>query len=299
MRGHQHSPSMVRRGSYHLASAPKPEPAPPRTPPVAIPIRVRSGGSPPQLASSLTSNTANNAGGDTSSSSLPNSSGMDQYVLQRRPTEPRVDKPSTETRYSPIRKSTELAGSISRKGNASINPSISAAPPSTPKAAVDTQAQRRRVGASTTTTPVSTISRASERPTATPARKSLEGAMAGLNVSSASSDSSGSASETTVISDGGFTDYLSDESEAELQRQAEIKAAQIAQNHMEEQEFKAARQQLAHVDLRPPKSWTGNVNTTPRMQAAPPPTATYTQTSYATPYGVSQGLAQPGTSSRG
>ena len=46
-----------------------------------------------------------------------------------------------------------------------------------------------------------------------------------------------------------------DESEAELQRQAEVKAAIVAQNQAEEQEFKAARQQLAYVDLRPPKSW--------------------------------------------
>jgi hypothetical protein len=59
----------------------------------------------------------------------------------------------------------------------------------------------------------------------------------------------------TVTSDGGFTDYLSDESEAELQRQAEVKAAIVAQNQAEEQEFKAARQQLADVDLRPPRSW--------------------------------------------
>ena len=61
--------------------------------------------------------------------------------------------------------------------------------------------------------------------------------------------------DSTVTSDGGFTDYLSDESEAELQRQAEVKAAIVAQNQAEEQEFKAARQQLADVDLRPPKSW--------------------------------------------
>jgi len=74
---------------------------------------------------------------------------------------------------------------------------------------------------------------------------------------SASSGSGGSdsLSDSTVTSDGGFTDYLSDESEAELQRQAEAKAALLAQNQAEELEFKAARQQLAHVDLRPPKSW--------------------------------------------
>jgi hypothetical protein len=87
--------------------------------------------------------------------------------------------------------------------------------------------------------------------------------MAAMNISSASSSSGsesgesslGSMTDSTVTSDGGFTDYLSDESEAELQRQAEVKAAIVAQNQAEEQEFKAARQQLAYVDLRPPKSW--------------------------------------------
>lgn len=72
---------------------------------------------------------------------------------------------------------------------------------------------------------------------------------------SSGSDSLGSLTDGTVTSDGGFTDYLSDESEAELQRQAEARAALVAQNQAEELEFKAARQQLAHVDLRPPKSW--------------------------------------------
>lgn len=108
-------------------------------------------------------------------------------------------------------------------------------------------------------------------------RSSLEEAMAAMSVSgdsSASSSDSGG-SETTVISDGGFTDYLSDESEAELQRQAEVKAALLAQAHLEEQEFRAARQQLANVDLRPPRSWTGNVNTSPRSQNnADPPFST-------------------------
>ncbi|KAK0490999.1 hypothetical protein IW261DRAFT_1435129 [Armillaria novae-zelandiae] len=72
---------------------------------------------------------------------------------------------------------------------------------------------------------------------------------------STASGSSGSTSDSTVTSDGGFTDYLSDESEAELQRQAEARAALVAQNQAEELEFKAARLQLTHVDLRPPKSW--------------------------------------------
>lgn len=37
--------------------------------------------------------------------------------------------------------------------------------------------------------------------------------------------------------------------------QAEIKAAQVAQNLVEENEFKAARKQLANVGLAPPKTW--------------------------------------------
>jgi hypothetical protein len=62
-------------------------------------------------------------------------------------------------------------------------------------------------------------------------------------------------SDSTITSEG-FTDYLSDESEEELQRQAEARAAVVAQNQMEELEFKMARQQLARVGLEPPKSWT-------------------------------------------
>lgn len=87
------------------------------------------------------------------------------------------------------------------------------------------------------------------------------------------SSSSSALSESTVTSEG-FTDYLSDESEAEIQKQvsltlalmppvllttfpcqAELKAAQVAQNIHEENEFKAARKQLVTVGLAPPKSW--------------------------------------------
>jgi hypothetical protein len=68
-------------------------------------------------------------------------------------------------------------------------------------------------------------------------------------------------SDSTITSEG-FTDYLSDESEEELQKQAEARAAVVAQNQMEELEFKMARQQLARVGLEPPKSWT-QTNTPP------------------------------------
>jgi len=87
----------------------------------------------------------------------------------------------------------------------------------------------------------------------------------------------GSLSDSTVTSDGGFTDYLSDESEAELQRQAEARAAVVAQNHAEELEFKMARQQLAHVGLKPPKSWT-QTNTPPVSPTKSPAPSTPTIT---------------------
>jgi hypothetical protein len=104
--------------------------------------------------------------------------------------------------------------------------------------------------------------------------KTLEAGLADLSIASPSSagSSSGSSASSDITVDGGFTDYLSDESEAELQRQAEIRAAMIAQTKTEEQEFRAARQQLATVDLRPPKSWNSNAG---RSQAAPRPAPSY------------------------
>ena len=104
--------------------------------------------------------------------------------------------------------------------------------------------------------------------------KTVEAGLAELSIASPSSasSSSGSSASSDITVDGGFTDYLSDESEAELQRQAEIRAAMLAQTKTEEQEFRAARQQLATVDLRPPKSWNPNMA---RSQAAPRPAPSY------------------------
>ncbi|KAG8902783.1 hypothetical protein FRB99_004118 [Tulasnella sp. 403] len=60
---------------------------------------------------------------------------------------------------------------------------------------------------------------------------------------------------TTVMSDSAFTDYLSDESEAELQKQAEARAAQLRRLRAEEAEFNAAKRGLANVDLQTPVAW--------------------------------------------
>jgi hypothetical protein len=77
-------------------------------------------------------------------------------------------------------------------------------------------------------------------------------------ISSAASDGSSTGSsafsESTVTSEG-FTDYLSDESEAEMQRQAEEKAARLPVTWEEDEEFARARKQLTGVGLRPPAQW--------------------------------------------
>ncbi|KAG8911757.1 hypothetical protein FRC01_005539 [Tulasnella sp. 417] len=72
---------------------------------------------------------------------------------------------------------------------------------------------------------------------------------------SLSSTSSNRESIITVTSDGAFTDYLSDESEAELQRQAEARAAQLRRLRAEEAEFNAAKRGLANIDLQTPIAW--------------------------------------------
>ncbi|TFY59792.1 hypothetical protein EVJ58_g5559 [Rhodofomes roseus] len=160
---------------------------------------------------------------------------------------------------------------------------------------MEAQPARRRTQTTKSDSPPPAASPAkSERSSAAPpplkrATSTLEKSLKEMSISGASSNSSGStSSETTIISDGGFTDYLSDESEAELQRQAEVRAALFAQNQAEELEFRVARQQLATVDLRPPKSWNGTNNATPRSQTSSARPPTYRQTS---DYNMSSGKA--------
>lgn len=302
------TPSVVRRSS--VASSNRFDTLTSRTAPVAISGRIRPGGSPQQLPSSLTSNGIRDEDADAISSSLPEKSTLDQLFAPRRSgaVDARVDKRDVShepSRMSPSRKYVELGGSLSRRGsesrtNGSVTrrPSISAAIPSMQisKVTIDAQPRRHTTPTNKPSPPTSTLSKSPSPPSSksgerpaqiTPMKRSLEHQMAAVSLSSASSDSSGSNSESTVISDGGFTDYLSDESEAELQRQAELKAAQAAQNLMEEQEFKVARQQLQTIDLRPPKSWTqtGNVPSS-RSQAPVPHNQTYGHNTYSRQYGI-------------
>ena len=269
-------PSMSRRSSAVVASALRSEVTPVKQHSLPIPSRLK-GGSPQQTASPLTT-TSSRQSGEHSPSSAASANGMDQIVLPRRSiveaqTERRRDN-SRESKQSPSRKNVELTGTLSRKGGSQRPPLSNVVPP---KGIVDAQPQSRKGSAGNPSPPPSHTPRHADRghersnSTATLRQRSpLELDVSGLSISSGSSSASsdsGDGSETTVISDGGFTDYLSDESEAELQRQAEVRAAAIAQTQVEEQEFRMARQQLVNVDLRPPKSWTSNVST-PRLQSS-------------------------------
>ena len=144
--------------------------------------------------------------------------------------------------------------------------------PKSPKDEYTPEREKRRTLNAINTNTIAASQRSS--PSNSIRSKTLEAGLAELAIASPSSagSSSGSSASSDITVDGGFTDYLSDESEAELQRQAELRAALIAQTKVEDQEFKAARQQLATVDLRPPKSWNTNMA---RSQTASRPTPSF------------------------
>jgi hypothetical protein len=286
-------PSLDRRNSSGaVPSRAASTPYLPRTQPLAIPIKSRSAGSPKEPVASLggaTSRTPLRDSPPTSNSAL-----IDFVPTHLRKTsvdnaEKRGDSPNTP---SPLRRSIELER-VESSRNAPRRPSVSKATSASLKPFVETPVLRRR--ASITESPsvispqLASIGRNLERRETISAgrpnakKSSLDIDFSVLSISaggsskspiSAHSDSSDSSSQSgssdgTITSDGAFTDYLSDESDAELQKQAEARAAILAQTHAEEKEFRAARQQLASVGLRPPKSWgagNGSSQMTPRAQ---------------------------------
>jgi hypothetical protein len=248
-----------------------------KSPATAVPSKGRSGGSPQQLTTSLASSNSRGSGGP---SPVPPSTSVEQVQTNRRQTHPESTEKRMDVTHSshssPGRKNVDLEASVTRR-NSSSRPSVSAVANllSATNLSIDAhpqETQLRRRGSITVSPSISPKPNSGLRPADRAmgsAASRTQPRRAGSDISSASSSSSGGSSDglgsvtdSTVTSDGGFTDYLSDESEAELQRQAEARAALLAQNQAEEQEFKAARQQLAHVDLRPPKSW--NAATLPR-----------------------------------
>jgi hypothetical protein len=260
-------PSMDRRSSANSSPSHKSNLTLAKSPAIAIPTKARPGGS-PQPNSSLVATTPRGFG--STPSSVPSSS-MEHFLTIRRQAHPEIEKrPDAphSSHSSPARKNVDLEASLSRR-NSGSRPSVTAITQLLAAATLSTDSQPQSIrrcasvsGPSSTplkTTPSPPGTRPIERGTSSLASR-LPPKRPSINISSASSSSGssdglGSATDGTVTSDGGFTDYLSDESEAELQRQAEARAALVAQNQAEEQEFRAARQQLAHVDLQPPKSW--------------------------------------------
>ncbi|CAE6522579.1 unnamed protein product [Rhizoctonia solani] len=86
------------------------------------------------------------------------------------------------------------------------------------------------------------------------ALSTLTNSLSTLRVSSsAMSDSGSESSNTTVGTDS--TDYLSDESEEELNRLAVARAMAIERQRMEEVEYESARRGLRDIDLTTPVQW--------------------------------------------
>jgi hypothetical protein len=283
-------PSLDRRSSSGAVPSRASTTPYPRTQPLAIPIKSRSTGSPKEPVASLAGATARTPLRDSPPTS--NSALIDFGPTHHRKTsvdnaEKRGDSPNTP---SPLRRSIELER-VDSSRSAPRRSSVSKATSGALKTFVDTSPVLRRRASITESPsltgpqPARNLERRDTISAGRPNTKksSLDIDFSILSISagpkspvSAHSDSSDSSSQSgssdgTITSDGAFTDYLSDESEAELQKQAEVKAALLAQTHAEEREFRAARQQLASVDLRPPKSWgTGNNSSqmTPRVQGA-------------------------------
>ena len=296
-------PSLDRRNSRSSSPCQKSNHALAKTIPVTASGK-RPGGSP--QPSTLPLVTANPRGSGSNSLAPVENAQLSRRQTHTETPEKRHEQPRS-SHSSPSRKNIDLEHSITRRSS-SARPSVANITnlmTSTNLSAPDIppETSNRRRGSVSTPPAVppkpAPVTRTAERGTAPlvprtqPKRPTVD--ISSASSSSGSSEGLGSATDSTVTSDGGFTDYLSDESEAELQRQAEARAALLAQSQAEEQEFRAARQQLAHVDLRPPKSW--NTASAPRPSGpsthvpAYPSTLPYPTTSFA-------GMAHTGPSSR-
>ncbi|KAF8165451.1 hypothetical protein B0H34DRAFT_689268 [Crassisporium funariophilum] len=238
------------------------------TKPMNMPTQGR-GRSPQETASAVTLSRSSSV--NLASSSVPSTSSMDQHSPTSRRKiaavglERRVEG-SQSSHSSPGRKSIDLENPVTPRRVSSVRrPTVTPATTSVSVSKVvansrlqnlDAPVRRRAsISGSEPVTQSQTTPRITDLPPSFIVPRTSKNDDDCSASSSSGSSGRGSLSDSTVTSDGGFTDYLSDESEAELQRQAEARAAVVAQNHAEELEFKMARQKLAHVDLRPPKSW--------------------------------------------
>ncbi|KAI0303877.1 hypothetical protein BC826DRAFT_1089194 [Russula brevipes] len=243
-------------------SAPVPKTTSSSVLPPPLDRRITSNGSPKESVTSLAGGTTRTPLRDSPPTSNP--SLLDFGPTHHRKTsvdnaEKRGDSPNTP---SPLRRSIELERAESSR-SATRRSSVTKATSASVKSPADRDTSpvlRRRASVTESTSPSGAppvpIGRALER------RETISASRPNIKKSSLDIDFN-----VLTISGGGASNHRS--SEAELQKQAEAKAALLAQTHAEEREFKAARQQLANVDLRPPKSWgagNGTGQMTPRSQ---------------------------------
>ncbi|KAJ6478262.1 hypothetical protein C8R45DRAFT_360457 [Mycena sanguinolenta] len=221
---------------------------------IPIPSEGRAGDSPQMVASSIMSTSSRGSGSNGGTArSMPNASSTEQgQARQQHDTHTDSEKPPGSN-WSPSRKHVNF---VTPPRNSGTRPPASAA-----KVVADALTSSRHRSNSSPQPSASTKVPSLVPPqTSSPPVRSVDAPKAPKKANPQTSTMGICVSETLTesagMSIGAFTDYLSDESEEELQRQAEAKAALVAQNEAEEIEFNAARQALRNIGLRPPKSWT-------------------------------------------
>jgi hypothetical protein len=278
-------PQLDRKNSSSGGSSSKNNSPRSKTLPLCIPNKVRSGGSPQQTSAPLSGTSSRLTGGAPSSFDYRR---LEQGEKRADAPYPAHSSPTQKPAQAELEAATTKRPFTRRTTVSNVAPSLPSAKP-----AADILLTHRASNASTTSVPNKSLpARGLDRqPPLLLVRTDSERAVvdeptipspSSASSSGGSSDSysSGSLTDCTVTSEGGFTDYLSEESDRELQRQAEAKAYLLAQNHAEEHEFRVARQQLANVDLHPPRSWKPPTTTINAPRAAAP------STSYAPPNAV-------------
>ncbi|KAJ7873515.1 hypothetical protein B0H14DRAFT_2502331 [Mycena olivaceomarginata] len=250
-----------------------------------ISTKGRMSGSPQMVASSITRTSSRGSGSRGGTSiSVRNASSIEQAQerahRKQRDTAAESEKPPGSSNSSPGRKHIDLDNTVTpRRNSDGWMHASTASSTAVSKVIADalnsgTQERRRRSNPcpqpsslAKVSSPVSpkTLS-PPERPADAPkSQKDGKGDIENLyagdpprplkktgpETSSASSEGrkkGGSLTECAVMATGAFTDVISDVSEVD-------KATLIARNEAEEMEFRAARQALANIGLRPPKSW--------------------------------------------
>ncbi|KAG8716299.1 hypothetical protein FRC11_005129 [Ceratobasidium sp. 423] len=177
---------------------------------------------------------------------------------------------------SPRRQDAQRSRDDSARYSSRRQGSYDAPPPAAPvrQGSYDSQQQRHgTIRAQATPSARGGIQPPPPAPADQHALSTLTNSLSTLRVSSsAMSDSGSESSNTTVGTDS--TDYLSDESEEELNRLAVARAMAIERQRVEEAEYESARRGLRDIDLTTPVQWgmngsggTGGTGTTSSVRS--------------------------------